>query len=276
MSVLNRRAPKGLPRQMIWLWGLLFIVAGAIGQGIIYNKVLGLQGVEDMESMVSMLGTDERTTMMALVWLLLQMAFACAIPIYCFLMVDGFRRTKNFRNYALRVAGMALLTEIPYNLCMYGKWFDLSSRNPMIAMALGLIMLFIFYYYGTKQFPNMKPWLNKVANIAICLVVFIMAFVWTYMLKIEHGMPIVLMFGVLWVLRKNRSYQILGGSAAMCVWAAISAGGSPLSVYWLAPVAFLVVFFYNDEQEDDTNKIIKYLAMPVILLVVGLIAQYAM
>ena len=146
----------------------------------------------------------------------------------------------------------------------------------MIAMALGLIMLFIFYYYGTKQFPNMKPWLNKVANIAICLVVFVMAFVWADMLEIDYGMPIVLMFGVLWVLRKNRSYQILGGSAAMCVWAAFDAAENGFSVCWLAPVAFLVVFFYNDEQEDDTNKIIKYLAMPVILLVVGLIAQYAM
>lgn len=279
MNILSRRAPKGLPRQMIWLWGLLFIVAGAIGQAIISFKVLGLQGMDEAavnEALGESMGVDERATMMVLVWLLLQMVFACAIPVYTFLMVDGFRRTSNFRNYALRVAGMALLTEIPYNLCMYGKWFDFSTRNPMIAMFLGLIMLFIFNYYGAKEFPNMKQWLNKVANIAICLLVFVMAFVWAYMLRIEHGMAIVLMFGVLWLLRKNRSYQILGGSAAMCIMAAFDGAMKGISVYWLAPVAFLVVFFYNDEKEDNTNKIVKYLAMPLILLAIGLIAQYAM
>ena len=275
MSLLNKNKPKGLSRQMIWLWGLLFIVAGAVGQGIIYNKVLGIQGAESMEALDELMGVDERTTMMAVVWLLLQMVFACAIPIYTFLMVDGFRRTSSFRNYVLRVAGAALLTEIPYNLCMYGKWFYFSSRNPMIAMVLGLVMLFIFNYYGSKKFPNMKPWLNKVANIAICLLVFVMAFVWSYMLKIEHGMVIVLMFGVLWLLRKNRSFQVLGGSAAMFLWTSATSA-MVISVYWLAPVVFLAVFFYNEEQEDETNKIVKYLAMPVILLIVGLIAQYAM
>jgi hypothetical protein len=49
--------------------------------------------------------------------------------------------------------------------------------------------------------------------------------------------------------------------------------GSPM--YWLAPVVFLAVNFYNDEQGDE-NRWFNYLSYPVILLAVGLIAKYAL
>jgi hypothetical protein len=272
MNTLNNSRPKGLSRQALKIWGLLLIAAGAVGQGIIMNKMMGMQGLDSITAVEQVLGSNERNIVLGIISLLLQMAFACAIPIYTFLMVDGFQRTSSVKFYALRVAGVALLTEIPYNLCMSGKWIDLASRNPMIAMALGMAMLFMYQYFWGVALPSLPKWITVVMKVAICAMVFLFGFVWVVMLDIHHGYPILMMISVLWFLRKSRALQILVGSAMMFV---CSSFPEMEPVYWLAPVVFLVAFFYNEEK-GESNKIIEYLAMPVILLIVGLIAQYAM
>lgn len=268
---LNRTSPKGLSRQVLKIWGLLLIVAGAIGQGVVGNKLLNLQGVETYEALEAILGKDQRSIVLVVIWFLTQMAFACAIPIYTFMMVDGFQRTSSIGKYALRIVGGALLTEIPYNLCMSGKWFDFGSRNPMIAMALGIAMLFMYQYFWRMTLPSIPNWLNVVAKVFVCAMVFLFGFVWVIMLKIQHGYPILMMVSVLWFLRKNRALQILVGSAMMFV---CSSFPSMDLSYLMAPIVFLVVYFYNDEKGEG-NKIIEYLSMPVIMLIIGLIAQYA-
>ena len=45
--------------------------------------------------------------------------------------------------------------------------------------------------------------------------------------------------------------------------------------YWLAPIVFLTVHFYNEEQGED-NKLFNYLSYPAVLLIIGLVAKYAL
>ena len=260
MNNLANNRPKGLSRQAIRIWGLVFVVAGAIGQGVIMNVLLGMQSMTGAQ-METMLEQNERNITLAVFALLLQMASACAIPIFTFLLVDGYQRTSSVKNYILRVAGLALVSEIPYNLAMSGVWFDFKTRNPIFAMVLGMVMLVIYHYYSGK----------KIKNILIRAMVFLLGFVWVAMLQIEHGASIIIMISTIWALRKNRSWQVLGGCAAMFVCSGIP---SMNPTYWLAPVIFLAVHFYNEEIGED-NKIFNYAAYPVILLAVGLIAKYA-
>jgi hypothetical protein len=183
---------------------------------------------------------------------------ACAIPVFTFLLVDGFCRTSNALKYLLRVAGTAVLSELPFNLVMYGKWLHFGSRNPVFGMAVGLVMLYIFRYYAG----------SSIKNILIKALAIGLAITWADMLRISDGMGIVVMVAVLWGLRGKRSMQIFGGCAAMFLCSIFS------PFYLLAPMVFLTVFFYNDEIGDD-NKIINYLAYPAVLLAIGLLANYA-
>lgn len=261
MRRIGNHSPKGISRQALRVWGALFLIAGAVGQGIIMNVLMGMQGKGSAE-ILSSLESSEKNLTLGIFALLMQMAYSCAIPIFTFLLVDGFRRTTSVKHYTLRVAGVALLTEIPYNLAMSGVWFDFNSRNPMVAMVLGMVMMIIYNYYSGK----------KIKNILIRVMVFLLSIIWIDMLRIDHGVAIVVMISTIWALRKNRSWQILGGCAMMFV---VSAVPSMNPSYWLAPIVFLAVHFYSDEPCDE-NRWINYLSFPAILLVVGLVAKYGL
>jgi hypothetical protein len=262
MRRISNNAPKGLSRQAIRIWGLLFLLAGVVGQGILMNVILGMKG-QSNDQIMAALNSNEQNVTYVVFALLSQMAYACAIPIYTFLLVDGFRRTSRIRDYALRLAGVALLAEIPYNLAMSGKWIDFGTRNPMVAMVLGVGMMYFFNFYSGK----------KIKNILIRVLVVVLGYIWANMLRIEHGVPIVIMVCILWALRKRRGFQILIGCAMMFTIGAIPGIGTPM--YWLAPIVFLVINFYNDEQGDE-NRWFNYLSYPMMLLIVGLIAKYGM
>lgn len=64
-----------------------------------------------------------------------------AIPIYAWLLAEGFRRTHSWGGYLARLVGLALVCEVPYDLVTFGRLWDWQSQNPVWALALGLIVL---------------------------------------------------------------------------------------------------------------------------------------
>ena len=54
-----------------------------------------------------------------------------AIPIYAWLLVQGFRETHSRVAYGLRLFILAVVCEVPYDLCTSHKAFDFGSQNPL-------------------------------------------------------------------------------------------------------------------------------------------------
>lgn len=152
--------------------------------------------------MALMEGSDD-AMIIATIALLLQAVETCAVPIFSFLLVEGFQHTADFGKYAARIMGVAVLSEIPYNLAMGGKILDLNTRNPVFGLVLCLVLLYFYRRYEERSLQNTTV---KVVAIA--------AMLWAVMLRVEYGVALVLLICVLWIFRKNSVYQGFAGAAA--------------------------------------------------------------
>ena len=57
-----------------------------------------------------------------------------AIPIYAWLLVQGFRETHSRVAYGLQLFILAVVCEVPYDLATSHKAFDLGSQNPVFGL----------------------------------------------------------------------------------------------------------------------------------------------
>ena len=243
----------GISRQGLRTWGLLLLAAGIAGSSLVQNGMLdNLSGNALLEAL-----EDPTTMMAATAAIILQVLEACAVPFFTFLLVEGFCHTSNFKNYLLRVLGVAVLSEVPYNLAVGGTWLVMDSRNPVFGMVLCLVMLYLFRYYSGKTF----------SRIAIKGVVLSAAVVWANILGIEHGPCCVIVAAALWATWKKPMFRTLAGcTAAVCC--------LMVSMFYLgAPMAFLVIHSYNGEK-GESNRWVNYLSYPVLLLGFGIAAKF--
>lgn len=73
-------------------------------------------------------------------------AFRCigrlSFPLYCFLLTQGFLHTRDIRAYARRLLLLALLSEIPFDLLIFGRVASGAEQNALFSLLLGLLALY--------------------------------------------------------------------------------------------------------------------------------------
>ena len=253
MERLGNTRPSGLHAGNLRAWGMLFAIAGIISRSILQNQMLGM-GNRSMMELVELMQISETAMAVATVALVLQAVETVAVPIFVFLLAEGFRHTSDWKKYLLRVAGMAVVTEIPFDLAMNGKVLEFGSQNPIFGLVLCMILLYLFERFSKRKL--------------ICVVMALAGLAWCLMLKVEHGIPMILMVCVIRIFREKHMFMGFSGMAA----AALCTGISPF--YLAAPMGFLAIHFYNGEQ-GNSSRLVNYLFYPVTLLVIGLIAKFA-
>lgn len=253
MERLGNTKPSGLHAGSLRAWGMLFVIAGIVSRSILQNQMLGM-GTRSMAELLELMQNSESAMIITTVSLVLQAMETVAVPIFVFLLAEGLRHTSDFRKYVLRVAGLAVLTEIPFDLAMNQKVLELGSQNPVFGLLLCMALWYLFQRFAGKKL--------------ICVVMALAGLAWALMLKIEHGIPAVLMFCVVYLFRNKKMYMGFSGMAA----AALCTGISPF--YLAAPMGFLATHFYNGEP-GNSSRLVNYLFYPAMLLVIGLIAKFA-
>ena len=271
---IQYRKLRGLSGQGLRIWGLMFLIFGLV----LNPKMSALLARDD---------TDFIFTSVGLIFGLLHYA---AIPIFAFLLVEGFTHTSSLKNYAVRIGILALVVELPYNYAMDGKLlgtFEFPNLatfqlNPVFGLLLALVLLYFFKRYAGKSLKL----------VAMKGMLWIVSFVWVKMLGIEYGVPVILLVPLIYLLREKKMIMIFAGCVAMTLCGFLDSSQSitqevagatetvmnatsVASYIASAPVAFIVLHFYNGEP-GERNRYINYIAYPAILVAICLLAKFAL
>ena len=257
MNPPKRRLKLTVSSRGLRIWGLLFLIAGIVGRGIVQNRLLNVDAI-GIENIAQMLEYDPSILKYATMAVLLQGIETLAVPVFAFLLVEGFRHTSDVKAYLLRMAGTAVLAEIPYNLVTTGKVFELTTRNPMFAMLIGMIVLVFFKQYEGSNVKN---------ALAKCMVV-LGALLWSAFLEIQNAVPVIGMILVLWLARGSRNKQVVFGIAAALLLGLLS------GYYFASILGVALLLLYNGERGYSENKVINYLSYPLVMLAVGIAAKF--
>ena len=197
-------------------------------------------------------------------WGTLRIIGRLAFPIFCFLLAEGAHYTRNPRNYLLRLGIGAILSELPFDLALFGSW-SWQHQSVMITLLLGAMALL-----AMKRMT--KPLLKiLVLLLFACLADF---------MNTDYGGAGVLMIA-LFGLTRERKYgwvvQLLG-MYLICRW--IIPGG----VVWFigryvfieifAILALIPIWLYSGKKSTSSRAVqwAFYLFYPVHLWILYLIS----
>ena len=248
MERITDTRSKGINRNALRTWALMLAVAGMAGRGLIQTHILAVGSVTT-EQLLEMMNASSQTMILATVSLALQLVETMAVPLFALLLAEGVTHTSDLKQYALRVNGCALASEIPYDLLVHGKAFAMTAQNPVFGMVLGLVVLTFFRMYEEKGLKNFF----------VKLLVVAMGILWAKMLRIDMGACMVLMVWPMFALRHKTMYRNLMAACMAMICCMFSL------FFVVAPFGCLLLHFYNGEKgEEEPSRVVTYLAYPVV------------
>lgn len=244
---------RGLCGSTLKIIALVTMLIDHIGAVVVWRIVLLWSDGMVQSSQVSI----EAFKALVLLNMILRFIGRISFPIYCFLMVEGFQRTHNKWNYAMRMGIFALISEIPFDLAFSSKVLEFSYQNVFFTLFLGIVAMALvetierrFWYAGLGITNEMVQLL-----LSILVVGAVAGLAW--FMKTDYDAIGIVCIMLLYMFRKNKVSQILAGC---------------LSFMWeiTAPLAFIPIAFYNGERGLKL-KYVFYLAYPLHLLILYLI-----
>ena len=184
------RKPFGVSGAVLRSTGLVLLLLGVGGRSLLQIGVLNVQAMTAEQLSEAMKTIPEYMAYMT-ISVFLEALYVCAVPFFAFLLVEGFQRTRSVPKYITRIAILAAVCELPFNLAMKGSWLA-GGLNPVFGLLLSLVML---YFYSRYQEKALVCTLVKA-------VVTVAAFLWALMLRIDQGACLVVIVAVLWGTRE--------------------------------------------------------------------------
>lgn len=153
-----------------------------------------------------------------------------AFPIYCFLIGEGLRHTRNQVKYLLRLLVFAVISEIPFNLMVSGNLLCPEHQNVFFTLFLGALSIYIY----RSDLRNLLKIVLMVAVLGISAV-----------LNADYGAAGMVVILVLYVLRGHPIVQAIAGYP-------LFSGG----LYAVA--AFIPIHMYNGRRGFIKHPVLKY------------------
>ena len=98
MERIQPRRTKGISSVGVRIWGMLFVVLGAVGKSLIQNRILGMSqaGGPGLEALLE---TNPEMMSYVTAAVVLMTLETCAVPIFAFLISNGMQHTGSVKGY---------------------------------------------------------------------------------------------------------------------------------------------------------------------------------
>ncbi|MDR1392383.1 MAG: conjugal transfer protein TraX [Bifidobacteriaceae bacterium] len=236
---------RGLSRQQLKIIGLVLLIGSMFGTAVIQKGMPADLSEVDFGRLSAAI--------------LLEAASWMAIPLYSWMLVTGLEHTRSVGRYALRLAVLAVIAEVPYDLATSGRVWDLTSQNPVFALLVTLVVL-AYAKAGSGARPGGRLALS--AGLALAGGLWIWLFNVGLRLNIMPAGVLILVFGLIfWFGRRRQNTMMLLGCLIGVV-----AGLTPA-------LGLVLVHFRRGEEElrqGASRRYIFYSLYPVCLMVAGL------
>ncbi|MBR1853872.1 MAG: conjugal transfer protein TraX [Lachnospiraceae bacterium] len=200
-----------------------------------------------------------------------------AFPIYCYMIVEGLKYTRNKWKYALRLGVFALVSEIQFDLGFQSKILEFGYQNVYFTLCIGLLTIIGIEYVERKlpeKILGWKPQLSAhIVDILIRLSVLLLSAFGmgaAALCRSDYDWMGVLCIVILYLARGGKALQLGLGYLAFGIFLG----------EWVAFPAFLLLILYKGKK-GFSCKALFYGFYPVHLLALYLvcvlmhIAQYS-
>lgn len=159
-----------------------------------------------------------------------------AFPLYCFLLVEGFNHTKNYRKYVIRMAVFALVSEIPFDVTMFGSLFYWEYQSVMVTLLIGLLGLGAYRWCVNRRYP------------IYAIMVLIAAVVTGWLTNCDYGAEGVLLIFAFYLLQHEKVTR----AVVLAIWCVLMGGLEIYGAFAVIPIAL-----YNGKR-GNSGKWFQY------------------
>lgn len=172
-----------------------------------------------------------------------------AFPLFCFMLVEGFIHTHSRKEYIIRLALFAVISEIPFDIAVSAKVIDWNNQNVMWTLLIGFIVL-----CGLEKFED---------NNVLKLVILSAGIALAYIMSTDYSFYGVIIIAVLYLYRFNNVPRIFW----LCFLLVIQ---NSMEAFAVLSVPFIMKYD-SDKNDVCLPKYFFYVFYPAHLLILCII-----
>lgn len=250
------RKKSWLPRvsvNSLKIAGALLMTLYFFGAAVIQNGILQVNRYTP-EQLSQLLAEDANAMLWAGIGSMAEIIGMVGISIFAYLAAQGAERTSSMGKYVLSVLVFAIVSEVPYDLAVYGQVWSWESQNTLWTVFIALVTLWLMKYVEGRGAASYA--LSAVAAAGGCL--------WAILLNCRFGWGFVLIASALFLFRRNRVISLIAGLGASLV-------------YLTAAMGFILISMCSGERrtgESSLGKYAYYAYYPIMLLLLALLSYH--
>ena len=175
-----------------------------------------------------------------------------AFPIFTYFIVQGFIYTHSVGKYGLRILLAAVLSEIPYNMAIFGKVWYFGHNNVLFTFAMALFVLWL----------AQKIYKKNTHYVPFVVIPVLWAMAVSYVLGLDYSWRCILLAVIFYYLRSYRSIMYTAGGIVMIISGSVAGLATPLA---------LIPIHLHDGEKGRIPRFITYAFYPAHLLLLSII-----